>query len=163
MTDFYPNAEKDKAKVGDVYLEKEKAVFTIVIDVAGESTDNTIVGCELCLNVDSKTLKSSYASNWVCRAKDSFIMIGKIQNIYHCGQPDVWAKALKLEGMKWYEEFVDQINGEECKWSPGINCLLYARFVLDKLGLKEPKAIFTLGIIREIFLILSEIALRTHQ
>ena len=35
-------------------LEKGKAIFAI--DVIGESTNNTIVGCELRLNIDSKVL-----------------------------------------------------------------------------------------------------------
>lgn len=147
----YTSKEINKEKVGDVYLamykqgsdSEKRAHYSIVIDTAGETTNEKIVGCELHLGADKKTRVTGFVGGKREKPRNEFLKIipvGKIENIYHKERPSAWGKALEFEGNKWYDEFVKENGGEE-KWSAEVNCQKYTRFVIQKLELPIPKGI----------------------
>ena len=69
--------------------------------------------------------------------------LGKIQNEYHSGKPQVWALSLAVACTNWFDEYIAEAGTN--KWNSKANCQQYARFVARKLGLPWPEDVSTVG------------------
>jgi hypothetical protein len=153
----------DKSKVGDVYLvaynqgsaqttqtQEKRAHYSVIIDVAGESTDQTINGVELHLVVTSlqqaDPQTTFLANGGGPRLKSKLLKwakVGKIENLYHPGQPYDWAFALGLAGNTWANEFYESIR--HSTWSAQCNCQQFTRFLLKKFQIEWPSDFSVIG------------------
>ncbi|EGG17914.1 hypothetical protein DFA_08915 [Cavenderia fasciculata] len=149
----YPEHVIDASKVGDVYVivygtnkspvkdkDKENLIYTVVIDVAGESTEVVPMGLEIFLGKEKKGIR--LFEERLCELRPKYVshqLVGKIDNLYHAGQPQEWAKGLKgvISG-KWFPVF-QQTKGP--LWSQSANSQNYAKYLIDTLKENNPHSL----------------------
>ncbi|EGG25102.1 hypothetical protein DFA_03348 [Cavenderia fasciculata] len=164
MSTPLPTTNEDESLVGDVYLvtytqtletSKTLAVsnpilrdhYTIVIDVAGQSTEEVPKGYELHLEIQHGTSKSvNLVGNELHYRRTKYAKhqkLGRITNEYHSGNPREWADGLKRVAQnQWYKEFI-QSRGDQ--WNHECNSHQFAKFLTLKLGLEWPNNLYVAG------------------
>eukprot|EP01124_Arcella_intermedia_P024157 TRINITY_DN4004_c0_g1_i1.p1 TRINITY_DN4004_c0_g1~~TRINITY_DN4004_c0_g1_i1.p1 ORF type:complete len:194 (+),score=17.47 TRINITY_DN4004_c0_g1_i1:46-627(+) len=156
----FPSHELDKSRVGNVFLVQRKqalnltdpsqrclAHFSVVIDVAGESTNTHLIGqeCHLVINKPISNTEVTAYFNRISKRYDQLLdhrYLGKIENKYHSGHPDDWANGLRFAIYNWFCGFRGA-NGST--WSLKSNCQQFARFLILKLKLPWPNDINVIG------------------
>jgi len=152
-----PQLNVDENHIGDVYLAfykqetpvqnetviEKRRHSVIIVDVAGASNDTTISGIllHLAARLDEGG-RTRFDAHYLHRERKIFpelYFIGKIKNEYYQGDPSRWATKLTDAAHDWYNEYVASSSTKEHKWSSSVNCNKYARFVLEKFGLRWPE------------------------
>lgn len=144
----YPEHPVDDTKVGDIYLlgynseseiteetQEKRSHYSIIIDIAGESTHKDIIGLELHLGANEKTRDTRPLANRRIAEINRLVLVhhlGKIENISGHNLR-FWEAELKDQGIKIYHDLVDEHGG---KWSSATNCHSYALRVLDQFGVR---------------------------
>jgi len=149
----YRNLQENK--VGDVYLclgspyssievaNRLRAHFSIVVDVAGESTDDILKGAEYHLCSDNFQVKLKWGRReWPRSGYLDLKKVGKIVNEYHHNQPTQWAEGLRYAIREWFKDFV---ASKGTKWNSDVNCQKFAKHVIEKLGLDFPSDVIIAG------------------
>eukprot|EP01129_Flabellula_baltica_P005223 TRINITY_DN1874_c0_g1_i6.p1 TRINITY_DN1874_c0_g1~~TRINITY_DN1874_c0_g1_i6.p1 ORF type:complete len:181 (+),score=34.50 TRINITY_DN1874_c0_g1_i6:227-769(+) len=142
----FPEHPIDNTKVGDIYLlgynagsgmteetQAKRFHYSVVIDIAGESTSENIIGLELHLGADERTKDTRPLANRRIAEigrLDFFHHLGKIENI--AGHDFFgWEASLMREGTRIFHELVDDYGRD---WSSSTNCHTYAVRVLNEFG-----------------------------
>eukprot|EP01129_Flabellula_baltica_P007240 TRINITY_DN2791_c0_g1_i2.p1 TRINITY_DN2791_c0_g1~~TRINITY_DN2791_c0_g1_i2.p1 ORF type:complete len:217 (+),score=30.72 TRINITY_DN2791_c0_g1_i2:147-797(+) len=137
----FPEYPQDNSKVGDIYLigynsgsslteetQEKRSHYSVVIDIAGESNNEEIIGLELHLGADERTRDTRPFVNRRIAEVGCLIFfhcLGKIENI---GGHDLitWRYELEKEGIRIFHDLVNEHGG---KWSSVTNCHSYAFLV----------------------------------
>lgn len=170
-----PRNVVDSNKVGDVYLVRvnprespdvagdKRTHWIVVIDVAGESTDEELMcvlivapffcqglnrsGWQFHLGADPASREVEFLNSRFRYKHDtefitSVTLVGHIKNEFHANLPDLWVPGLVSAITQWYHEFTD--DGKEI-WSSKVNCQTFAREVIQRLGLSFPEDVQFFG------------------
>ncbi|EGC28755.1 hypothetical protein DICPUDRAFT_159760 [Dictyostelium purpureum] len=163
-----PSAVINNEKEGDVYLmvyadtnlpgdTKLQQNYSIVIDVAGESINDhdTSGGAFIPKGVEIYLSLSDGVVNVQTQRNDhlkpmfqSYKLLGKIENVYHQGNPKEWSDGLKQAAEKFFNEFKSQ-NGNQ--WNHQCNSHKFSKYLIEKLSnnnphqLQFPKEIYIAG------------------
>ena len=155
----------DPLESPEVYGDK-RAHWIVVIDVAGETSDESLVyvpaptfdpppaldplphslnrGWQFHLGADPTSRKVNFLNSRIDRKRSaSFIRsveyVGKIQNEFHPGQPGVWVYQGLVPAMSaWYEDFTEHSTK---KWSAEVNCQTFACEIIQRLSLDVPSSV----------------------
>ncbi len=148
----------DSAKVGDIYLvaynqlpnlpvdlctediRQKRGHHSIIIDVYGESDENSVIGTEIHLGVEKDSMATFCIGLPTRHGVEVRRLIlckklGKIQNIGDRRLSD-WAWALHIEARRIYQKMVDEQGGSN-KWSAKLNSQQYARRVCLEFGINH--------------------------
>jgi len=147
-----PNQNVDANQVGNVYLLQydqgsgsidelrlKRGHMSVLVDLAGECTEQEIKGIEYHLGADSQTLTTFFMNNRRVRSRNSFLRIaniGRIQNPFHTDQPANWEAGLHTAVKKWHNEWF--LQKADPRWSSSVNCQQFARVLVGKLQLQWP-------------------------
>jgi len=153
--------EHDKSLVGDVYLvmykqgselnttviKQAEAHFSLVVDVAGDCTVDSLDGFEMHLIANKLTKITSPMSNRRTRPMKTFmnvIKLGKIENRFHSQWPLLWAEGMQEMNEAKYIDFINEMNAGNL-WSARVNCQQYARYMANFLGVCWPDDVSVVG------------------
>ncbi|KAK5584719.1 hypothetical protein RB653_006335 [Dictyostelium firmibasis] len=131
------NKEKPSSFLNDIH-------YTIVIDVAGESTiENGPMGLEIHIVLEKKTKKVQLCFERKTGEnkcyQESSICLGKIENIYHKGYPLEWSFGLtRVIQSKWFQEFIKKGD----MWSFETNCFTFSKFLVESFKFQNPYKLF---------------------
>ncbi|KYQ89590.1 hypothetical protein DLAC_09545 [Tieghemostelium lacteum] len=132
----------DKEKAGNSYIvgfangKGKICHWGLLIDLAGESHDNSAIGILIHMWVEDSKLSLFYNKNQFYRNRfELFESVGKIYDISGKNNPKDWYHELKEPITQWFEEFKKN-SGEN--WSSQCNSHAFSLYLCSKLNLQYP-------------------------
>eukprot|EP01126_Amoeba_proteus_P007402 TRINITY_DN12666_c0_g1_i3.p1 TRINITY_DN12666_c0_g1~~TRINITY_DN12666_c0_g1_i3.p1 ORF type:complete len:198 (+),score=17.28 TRINITY_DN12666_c0_g1_i3:246-839(+) len=155
-----PRQEVDPKRVGDVYVlayscgpesveevEKKRAHYSLLIDVSGASTEESLHGLEIhfiVIDFDNRDIGIRFAHT--NKPFSNFLLVrrvGTLQNEFHSGYPRRWALALEeVIYDDWFPSFL-VTNGNQ--WNSQCNCQQFIRFLVGQFNLVWPADLSVVG------------------
>jgi len=160
MSEGFPFVPVDPDRVGDVYLlaysvglesfeeaEKKRAHWSVIFDVAGESTDAVVAGLEVHFQVNFATRLVRVVYGHFKRPLSSEKLMW-VRNLGRFSSPEAlppreWAFAIQeLIDRVWSPSF-SQANGTN--WNSACNCQQFCRYMIQQLPLPWPSDLTAVG------------------